>query len=80
MSLSKLINSILTLLNGKLPSYCYYREDDDFSNFFQNLMEEDCEKIYDFLLNNKEITHSMQNKRDVFYDYIYKYYNYSIFL
>jgi hypothetical protein len=76
MSLSRLINSILTMLNGKLPAYCYYADDDDFSNFFDNLMEEDYEKIYDFLLNNEEITESDGNKRDVFYDYIYECYNY----
>jgi hypothetical protein len=76
MSLAMFVNRLLNLLHGKLPSYCYYTDGDDFSNFFNNLMEEDYEKIYDFLLNNEEIRDSKGNKRDVFYDYIYECYNY----
>jgi len=76
MSITQFVNRLLNLLHGSLPSYCYYSDGDDLSNFFDNLNDEDYEKIYDFLLLNEEIVESDGDKREIFLDYIYDFFNY----
>ena len=76
MSITLFVNRLLDLLYGKMPSYCYYSDGDNLSNFFNNLTVEDYDKIYDFLLVNEEIVESDGDKREIFFDYIHEFYNY----
>ena len=70
MSTATFINQILDMLYGKMPSYCYYTDGDDFSNFFNNLTDEDYENIYDFLVMNRKISKSIKNKKEGVNNYI----------
>ena len=70
MSTATFINQILDMLYGKMPSYCYYTDGDDFSNFFNNLTDEDYENIYDFLVVNRKISESIKNKKEGVNNYI----------
>ncbi len=49
------VNTFLNILYGKLPSYCYYEPEDDLSNFWNNLTEDNYEIIENFLVFNNYI-------------------------
>jgi hypothetical protein len=50
------VNLFLNILSeSKLPSYCYYDSDDELHIFYNNLTNEDKQKIYKYLINNKYI-------------------------
>ncbi len=56
------VNTFLNILYGKLPSYCYYEPDDDLSNFWNNLTNNDYEIIEDFLVFNNYINKKVNKK------------------
>jgi len=78
MSIVIFVNQLLNILYGRLPSYCYYTDEDDISCFFNNLTPEDYEKIYNYLLLNEEIVESDGDKREIFENYIREFYNFTL--
>jgi hypothetical protein len=59
------INTFLNILYGKLPSYCYYESNDDLSNFWNNLTEDNYEIIKNFLVfNNYILENNISNSKE----------------
>jgi hypothetical protein len=50
------VNRFLNILSkSKLPSYCYYYNNNELHYFYNNLTNEDKHTIYEFLIINKYI-------------------------
>jgi hypothetical protein len=48
------VNCFLNILSkSKLPSYCYYEDNNELHNFYNNLTNKDKQQIYKFLIINK---------------------------
>ncbi len=61
------VNLCLNILSsGNLPSYCYYDDDATLDPFYENLRNEDKNKIFNYLVSKKYINPDVISK-DVFF-------------
>ena len=71
------VNLCMNKLYGKLPSYCYYDDNNNLDNFWNKLEEKDYEVIYNYLLELKlieEVKSNNINYKDIVIDFVYDFF------
>jgi len=70
------VNNCLQILYGKLPSYCYYKPNDNFNNFWNKLNDNEFDEIYSYIIESYYITEDDFNKyykktkKEIVLDYV----------
>ncbi len=71
------VNFCLNMLYNKLPSYCYYFDNSELDNFWNNLSDEEVKMIYDYLCSKNQICsrNNYTNNRKGVMDFVNGYFN-----